>query len=88
MLFTNGRWEIVGITSYGSGCGLPDYPGVYTRITSYRSWISCFVLNDTSCIRTVASIPNLVSSRATSIVRERIIFVVNFLMLTLRFLND
>lgn len=33
---------IVGITSYGNGCG-SRYPGVYTRISSYVSWIENIV---------------------------------------------
>ncbi|KAM7364429.1 serine protease 7-like [Cochliomyia hominivorax] len=31
-------WVIEGIVSYGRGCGL-ERPGVYTRVTSYISWI-------------------------------------------------
>ncbi|XP_044252710.1 serine protease persephone-like isoform X1 [Tribolium madens] len=31
-------WTIVGVTSYGIGCG-SRYPGIYTRISSYVDWI-------------------------------------------------
>lgn len=34
-----GTWTLAGITSFGQGCADPDYPGVYTRVTTYTSWI-------------------------------------------------
>ncbi|CAF1173523.1 unnamed protein product [Rotaria sordida] len=33
MMFSNKKWYIVGITSYGDGCALPLSPGVYTRVS-------------------------------------------------------
>lgn len=32
--------KLVGIVSFGAGCGRPGYPGVYTRIENYDKWIS------------------------------------------------
>ncbi|HEY6723316.1 MAG TPA: trypsin-like serine protease [Polyangiaceae bacterium] len=32
--------RLVGITSWGFGCGLPGLPGVYARVAKYRIWVS------------------------------------------------
>ena len=32
-------WGQLGIVSYGIGCGQPDYPGIYTKVSAYISWI-------------------------------------------------
>lgn len=33
------KYQIVGIVSWGVGCGQAGYPGVYTRITRYLPWL-------------------------------------------------
>jgi len=39
-MFLNGADTLVGVTSWGVGCGRKNYPGVYIYIPFYRGWIT------------------------------------------------
>ncbi|KAJ8021040.1 Ovochymase-1 [Holothuria leucospilota] len=40
---TDGRWHLVGLTSFGFACALPRLPGVYTRISQHIDFIKSHV---------------------------------------------
>nr|XP_054763581.1 prostasin-like [Lytechinus pictus] len=36
----DGRWHLVGVTSWGNGCADPGYPGIYARVSRFISFIT------------------------------------------------
>uniref|UniRef100_A0A4W6E4L3 Transmembrane serine protease 15 n=1 Tax=Lates calcarifer TaxID=8187 RepID=A0A4W6E4L3_LATCA len=40
MCLDDGRWTQIGVTSFGIGCGRPQRPGVYARVSAFTSWIA------------------------------------------------
>lgn len=40
MATVSGNRVLAGVTSFGAGCGLPGYPGVYARVLSALGWVA------------------------------------------------
>uniref|UniRef100_A0A3B3DGL4 Transmembrane serine protease 15 n=1 Tax=Oryzias melastigma TaxID=30732 RepID=A0A3B3DGL4_ORYME len=40
MCLEDARWTLIGVTSFGVGCGRPERPGAYARVSAFASWIA------------------------------------------------
>ena len=45
MYKVNDQWIVSGIVSYGYECARKNYPGVYTRVSAYVSWVQNAISN-------------------------------------------
>ncbi|GIX78729.1 hypothetical protein CDAR_554711 [Caerostris darwini] len=43
--FARGYFVLVGIVSFGYKCAEPNFPGVYTRVSSFLPWITQNIKN-------------------------------------------
>lgn len=40
--FETGEPSLIGIVSWGDRCGLPGFPGVYSKVVAAREWIHSY----------------------------------------------
>ena len=44
MVFTGSNWVLAGLTSGGEGCARTGFPGIYTRVSVFISFIN-YIMN-------------------------------------------
>lgn len=49
LLEMNGRWNLIGIVSWGHGCGWANFPAAYTRVDKFLTWIHANSRGGKSC---------------------------------------
>ncbi|XP_074836414.1 transmembrane protease serine 12 isoform X1 [Carettochelys insculpta] len=48
------KYYLIGITSFGFGCGRPRLPGIYVRVSQYKRWINAHLLLSNNGSRTLS----------------------------------
>lgn len=53
------KWNLAGITSYGNGCALPGFPGVWARVSALSDWAKSIAVEPSRVHRVTVSADNV-----------------------------
>ncbi|KAL6047901.1 hypothetical protein STEG23_016340 [Scotinomys teguina] len=51
VVFFRGTWFLVGLVSWGEGCGQPNNYGVYTKVSRYLEWIHGYLADKDASLK-------------------------------------